>query len=62
MADLGDLNADFRHRVAEFQPVFGAVDDVGFGADQFDAVAFQCAVGGEFHRRVERGLAAHGGQ
>ena len=37
------FDADLRHRVAEFQPVLGAVDDVGLGADQLDAVALQRA-------------------
>ena len=58
----GRFDADLRHGVAEFQPVLGAVDDVGLGADQFDAVPLQRAVGGELHRGVQRGLAAHGGQ
>jgi hypothetical protein len=58
----GRLDADFSHGVAEFQPVLGAIDDVGAGTDQFDPVPFQRAIGGEFHRGVERGLAAHGGE
>ncbi len=61
MALVG-FDADGGHGVAEFQPVFGAVDDFGAGADQFDVVFFQDAGGGEFHGGVEGGLAAHGRQ
>ncbi len=58
----GGFDADFGHRVAEFQPVLGAVDDVGLGADQLDAVPRQSAVVEKFHRGVERGLPAHSRQ
>ena len=43
MADFGAGDADLGHGVAEFQPVLGAVDHVGLGADQLDAVALQRA-------------------
>ena len=61
-AAAGGFDADFRHGVAEFQPVLGAVDDVGAGADQLHTIFFQHAGLGEFHGGIERGLAAHGGQ
>ena len=62
MALFGEFDADLGHRVAEFQTVLGAVDDLGAGADQFDVVACQCARLRKLHRGVERGLAAHGRQ
>ena len=56
------FEADLAHGVAELQPVLGAVDDIGLGADQLDAVALQRAVGEQLHGGVERGLPAHGWQ
>ena len=56
------FDADRGHGVAEFQPVLGAFDHLGAGADQFDVVACQRAGSRELHRGVERGLAAHGRQ
>ena len=62
MARAWRFDADRGHGVAEFQPILGAVDDVGAGADQFDVVARQHAGLRELHGGVERGLAAHGRQ
>ena len=53
------FDADCRHGVAEFQPIFRAVDDVGAGADQFDVVARQCTRLRKLHGDVQRGLATH---
>ncbi len=56
------FDADFGHRVAKFQAVLGAVDDVGLGADQLDSMPCQGTIVEKFHRGVERGLPAHGRQ
>ncbi len=53
------LDTDLRHRVAEFQPVLGAVDHIGLGADELDIVFLEGAAGGKLHRRIQRGLSAH---
>ena len=62
MALFGDLDPDGGHGIAEFQTVFGALDDVGAGADQLDVVARQCARPLKLHRGIERGLPTHGRQ
>ena len=62
MPERGAFDADLGHGVAELEAVLGAVDDVGLGADQFDAVPGEGAGCIEPHGDVERGLAAHGGQ
>ena len=56
------FDADRGHRIAELQPVLGAFDHLGAGADQFDVVACQRAGARKLHGGVERGLAAHGRQ
>ena len=58
----GALQPDPRHRVLETQAVLGLVDRVGLGADHFDAELREGAIRLERQRRVERRLAAHGGQ
>ena len=59
---LRRLQADLAHGVFEQQAVFGLLDGVDLGADQFHAVAFQNARFGQLHRKVEAGLAAHRGK
>ena len=59
---LRRFQADAVHRLAEQQPVLGHVDGMGAGADQLDAEFRQLARLVQRHRRVERGLPAHGGQ
>ena len=56
------LQADLAHRVLEQQAVFGLLDGVDLGADQFDAVLVQHAGFGQFDGEVEAGLAADGGE
>jgi hypothetical protein len=59
---------DLGHRVFELQAVFGLVDGLWRGADQFDrsggctCVLFQHAVVPQIQRAVQRCLATHGGQ
>ena len=59
---LRRLEADLAHRVLEEQAVFGLLDGVDFGADQFDAVLIEHAGFGEFDGEIEAGLAADGGE
>ncbi len=58
----GRFEADLAHRVFEEQPVFGLLDGVDFGADQFDAVAIEDAGFGQFDRKVQGGLSADRGE
>ncbi len=66
--DIGDelrvrrFEADLAHRVFEEEAIFGLLDGVDFGADQFNAVAIEDAGFGQFDREVERGLAADRGE
>ncbi len=59
---LRALEADVAHGVLEQEAVFGLLDGVDLGADQLDAVAVEHARLGQFHREVQAGLAAHGGE
>ena len=59
---LRRLEADLAHRIFEQQAVFGLLDGVDLGADQLHAVLLQHAGFGEFHREIQAGLAAHGGE
>ena len=59
---LRRLQADLAHRVLEQQAVFGLLDGVDLGADQFDAVLVEHARFGQFHREIQAGLPAHGGE
>ena len=56
------LEPDFAHGVAEQLAVFGHVDGFTRGGDQLDAVARQHPFAHQVERRVQRGLATHGGQ
>ena len=66
--DVGDelrargLEADFAHRVFEEEAVFGLLDGVDFGADQFDSVAIEDAGFGQFDGEVQGGLSAYRGE
>ncbi len=59
---LGAYQTDLGHGLAEQQAILGLVDGLGVGADQFDLVFLETAVAMQRHRRVERGLPAHGRQ
>ena len=59
---LRRLEADLAHRVFEEQAVFGLLDGVDLGADQFHAVLIEHAVLGQFHGEIQAGLAADGGE
>ena len=59
---LRHFEADLAHRVLEQQPVFGLLDGIDFGADEFDAVFFEHARFGEFDREIQPGLAADRGE
>ncbi len=59
---LRRLEADLAHGVFEQQAVFGLLDGVDLGADQFHAVLFEHAGFGQFHREIQAGLPAHGGE
>ena len=56
------FEADLAHRVLEQEAVFGLLDGVDFGADQFDAVFFQHAGFGQFDGEIQGGLSADGGE
>ena len=56
------VEADLHHGAAEQFAVFGLVDGLGRGADQLDVVFLEHAALAQGQRRVQRGLAAHGGQ
>ena len=58
--ECGRFEADLPHRVLEQQTVFGLLDGVDFGADQFDAVALEHAGFGQFDGKIQRGLSAYG--
>ena len=60
--DSRRLEADLAHGVLEQQAVFGLLDGVDLGADQLHAVLVEHAGFGQFHREVQAGLAAHGGE
>jgi len=53
------FKADFIHRVAEQQPVFGLGDHLGIGADQLNAIFFQDAELRQRHARIQTGLPTH---
>ena len=59
---LRRFEADLAHRVFEQQAVFGLLDGVDLGADQFDAVLVEHAGFGEFDGEIQAGLAADGGE
>ena len=59
---LRRLQADLAHRVLEQQAVFGLLDGVDLGADQLHAVLLEHAGFGQFHREIQAGLAADGGE
>jgi hypothetical protein len=61
-ARAGRAQADAGHGVLELQTVFGLVDRLGRGADEFTAVALEHAMTMQIERAIERGLAAHRGQ
>ena len=66
--DVGDelrlrrFEADLAHGVFEQQAVFGLLDGVDLGADQLHAVLIEHAGFGQFHGKIQAGLAAHGGE
>jgi hypothetical protein len=57
---LGDVGADFSHRVAEAQAIFGDLDRLDRRADELDTELLERAVLAERHGQVERGLPADG--
>ena len=59
---VGDLQADIDHDLLEQGSILAPLDRLGIGPDQSDSVFFQHAVVDEFHRRIQRGLAAKGGK
>ncbi len=59
---LGNIQADFDHRLFELFAILRFLDDVALGANHLAAVFFQNPVGMQIHRRVEAGLAAEGRQ
>jgi hypothetical protein len=59
---LGFSKADAGHGLAEELAVLGHFDGLALGPDQLDAVLVEHAHVRERERRVERRLAAHGGQ
>ena len=58
----GRTQADLGHRVLELQAVFGLVDGLGRGANQFYLVLVEHAVAPEVERAIERSLPTHGRQ
>jgi len=62
VAAFRHVGADFLHRVAELQAVFGERDRLDRGANQLDAVLLQRAQLRQRNREVQRGLAADGRQ
>ena len=50
------------HRLFEQVAVFRFLNGSQVGANQLHAMALECAVLGQAHGQVQRGLAAHGGQ
>ncbi|MPM37476.1 hypothetical protein SDC9_84093 [bioreactor metagenome] len=61
-AGTRQFETDAAHGLLEALAVFGAVDRLGRGADQFDLIALQDAALVELHRQIESGLAAQRGQ
>ncbi len=61
MRDAGarHIEADPQHRFLEQLAIFAFCDRLRVGADQFHVVPRERAVAIQFHRGVERGLAAH---
>ena len=59
---LRRFQADLAHGVLEQQPVFGLLDGLDLGADQLHAVLFEHAGFGQFHREIQAGLPADGGE
>jgi hypothetical protein len=59
---LRRFEADLAHRVFEQQAVFGLLDGVDLGADQLHAVLVEHAGFGQFHREIQAGLSADGGE
>jgi hypothetical protein len=59
---LRRLQADPAHGVFEEQTVFGLFDGVDLGADQLHAVFFEHPRFRQFHRQIQRRLAAHRGK
>ena len=61
MRDAGTRNieADAQHRFLEKLAIFALGDGLRVGADQFHVMPSERAVAIQFHRGVERGLAAH---
>ena len=53
---------DAGHGFLELLTVFGLVDGLGRGADQFAAVALEHAMAMQIERAIERGLASHRGK
>ena len=56
------LQADLAHGVFEQQAVFGLLDGVDLGADQLHAIVIEHARLGQFHRKIQAGLPADGGE
>ena len=59
---LRDFESDFAHGIAKALAVFGHVDGVAGGADQFHAVFRKHPVANEVERAVQTRLSPHGGQ
>ena len=56
------VQADLAAGVLEPEAILGDLDGAQRGADQLDAVAFEHAAFGQFHGKIQGGLAADGGQ
>ncbi len=58
----GEIEADLLHRLLEKFPVLGFLDRRKPGADKLDIVLFEYPLFRKLYRKVQRCLAAHGGQ
>ena len=61
-ARAGAFQTNILHGLVKAVPVLCLVDCINTGADQFDVILFQDAVGGQFQGRVKRSLTTHGRQ
>ena len=61
-ARAGNIQADPQHRFFEQLTIFAFGDGLCICADQFHPVAREGAISIKLHRRIQRGLAAHGRQ
>ncbi len=55
------FETDLAHRVLEKEAIFGLLDGVDLGADEFDAILVEHSGFGEFHGEVQTRLAADRG-